>query len=442
MIIQRRSKHDYRIGIGFQLSRESGIDIFLISYFHISSRPCIRILRITQAPIQGKCIAVINMGGIDNIARHHHLGSSGQFGKFRSQCFGKNRFRSICSGHQPFSVNRIAFVPHVEPQSGSHPVVDYFASRYIPYDKSRMTIFAQIGIRTSVCRSCQFYQSQSHGYFLFRSFGERNSYGIPYAFIQKSTYPYGRTYPPVFSLPRFGYPQMKGIIHRLLFHSAYEQSHSLNHNSAIAGLQRNNHVVKILRFAKAQIFHSGFHHSLRGISETGRNPAGKRTVVGTYAQGFSSRLAYSNEFPDFNFYAFEFPCIFRFVVRSPASYEITRINPYLIRIQSRRHCSLGHKMNVRTQRNVVSVRSKPGLYIPNIFSLFHALGRYTHHFSSGIRNPLGLFDTSLRIQCIGIQHGLYEYGTTGRNNLTAYANLNRMSSNFLNHHLKTGNGIP
>ena len=114
--------------------------------------------------------------------------------------------------------------------------------------------------------------------------------------------------------------------------------------------------------------------------------------------------------------------IFQFFKSTGRIYIVTRIDTYLLRIQSSYIGYSRIEMNISYQRDHISLTSQADIDIHQILGFFNTLRSQADILTAGINNSFSLFHTSLRIHrgCICHRLDTNRIGTAQRNGPNIY----------------------
>ena len=167
-----------------------------------------------------------------------------------------------------------------------------------------------------------------------------------------------------------------------------------DHHDGIAGLERDDDLVKIRIDAHFDPLHGGQRHRLGRIAVFLHDIGPQRPVIQADADGRPVLLAFFEETGELA------PCLVVVLV------EIARIDPDLFHDGGHGDGRFRREMDVGDKRDMTARRAHPGLDLPHMRDILQTRYRDAHQLRAGLRQPQRLRHGRLDIIRMGIAHRL------------------------------------
>jgi hypothetical protein len=128
------------------------------------------------------------------------------------------------------------------------------------------------------------------GHLLHRALREGHTDGVAKSVLQEGADADGALQARVVSVPGFGHPQVKGVVHPLLLHAGHHESVGLDHDLGVGRLHGDDQVAVVVLLADTDELERALHHALGGVAVAVHDPVREGAVVGADAHGDAQLL--------------------------------------------------------------------------------------------------------------------------------------------------------
>ena len=279
----------------------------------------------------------------------------------------------------------------------------------------------------------QVHEFACHGYFTFWFFAQRYADGVANALCQQCSDSYGTFDTAILSFASFRHTEVQGVVHVLLVHCGYQQSHGCHHHDCVRGFDRNHYVVEVFAFKDAQELHTALHDAFGRIAIARHNAVAEGTVIHTDTDGSVMFLTDLNEGDEFPFDFLQFVGIFLIGVfqmfEGTSRVDIVAwIDAHLLTIEGGDVGGVCGEVHIGHQWLCVAIGLQFGRDVFHIFCLTGSLCCKAYQFAACIYNAFCLCYAGVGIVGIGSCHRLDADGVITSNADITHLRFCRTSS--------------